>query len=300
MNRTFTCVCAAFLGAWIVPMKAGGSIEEWMPLSFTCPMCGGSNVAPDGWWSRNWTLATFTTISVDDQSGTSVGYAIINVGRKTASNKVPVKIYVFKFLDMSECIAVNSLYPINDDGNVEVWKNSKGVGPVDLTITPSGDVSGTIGGYLVGVQEEREAFVNGSHLFELEVGGYSLNAAYKLVEDAIPETTTVSVSKKAWYCGRAPTIKYKKNKATGAFELVGLENTEYPNILNLKLKFDARKHVFKGSFRVYATNAGSIVPGKKPKLKKYTFTISGKVENGVGSGFATCKALKASWPVTIE
>ena len=58
--------------------------------------------------------------------------------------------------------------------------------------------------------------------------------------------------------------------------------------------------MFKGSFKIYATNEASVAEGKKPTLKKYTVNVAGFFVGGVGGGQATLKKPAASWPVTLE
>ena len=295
MKRILISGCAAVFAAGIL---LADDLENSLPLGMSCPYCSGSFALPDGWWSENWTIATYTTIQLKDKDGVSVGTAIIDIGKKNANNKVPVKVYVLQFLDQTQCIAADKLCPIDNDGNVVIKR-----GTVDLKITSNGKVSGTVNGYRVNgdTQGDDAVFEHGSHVFKVEVGDYSLNAPYRLVNAALPVEVVVVTRKTGnWNCGNAITLKYKKNKSTGTYELSGLNNPTKPNTSRLTLKLNARKDTFSGSFRAYATNEDGVAPGKMPKLKSYSFKVSGTIEGGVGVGTATCKALKASWSVVIE
>lgn len=295
MKRILISGCAAVFAAG---MLLADDLEESLPLGMSCPYCSGSFALPDGWWSENWTIATFTTIQLKDKDGTTVGTAIIDVDVKNTKNKVPVKVYVLQFLDKSQCIAADKLCPIDKDGNVVVKS-----GTVDLKITSSGKVSGKVNGYRVSgdAQEDDAAFAHGAHVFKVELAGYSLSASYRLIEAALPtEAEVITREMGKWICGASAALRYRKNKNTGAYELSGLDDPAKPNTSHLTLRLNAKKGTFNGSFKAYATNEGSVASGKKPKLKSYSFKVSGTIEGGIATGTATCKALKAKWPVTIE
>ena len=138
-------------------------------------------------------------------------------------------------------------------------------------------------------------------MITVEVGDYVLGSAYRLVEAALPiGVDVVTREKTKWDCSKTPTIRYRKNKLTGGYELIGLNDAMKPNLSGLTLKFNAKKSTFKGSFKVYATNEDSIEQGRKPTLKKYTFTVSGEIDGNIGTGTTTCRALRATWPIVIE
>ena len=105
---------------------------------------------------------------------------------------------------------------------------------------------------------------------------------------------------KPWTFDTAPTLKYKKNKATGKYELLGLYDEEKPNVSALKLKYVMKTGQFKGSFRLYVTNEATTPEGKAPKLKKYTVNVFGFVVDGKGYGQATLKKPAATWAVTLD
>jgi hypothetical protein len=104
--------------------------------------------------------------------------------------------------------------------------------------------------------------------------------------------------------GKAASVKYtkvKEGKTTWTwYVLDGLNDEKKPNVPALKLTYTPKTGVFKGSFKIYATNEGSVALGKKPTLKTYTVNVTGFYVGGVGGGQATLKKPAASWPVTLE
>ena len=122
-----------------------------------------------------------------------------------------------------------------------------------------------------------------------------------LLEEALPVDEPVYVAGGLrWSFGKAASLKYKKNHATGAYELLGLDDPNKPNRSSLKLSYAAKTGMFKGRFKLYATNEATTPAGKSPKLKAYTVNVIGFVVDGVGYGQATCKRPAASWAVTVE
>ena len=122
----------------------------------------------------------------------------------------------------------------------------------------------------------------------------------------------VTVSGTKWTVAKALSLKYQKIK-----EENGSVRYELPipdgNVAGLKLKYTAKNGQFKGSFKLYATdadggasasghdNGGVAASGRKPKLKKYTVNVVGFVVDGVGTGEARCKKPAAGpWTVTVE
>ena len=123
----------------------------------------------------------------------------------------------------------------------------------------------------------------------------------ELLEAALPVDEPVYVAGGTkWSFDKAASLKYKKNKATGAYELLGLDDPKKPNLSGLKLSYTAKTGQFKGTFKLYATNGATAPAGKSPKLKKFTVNVAGFVVDGVGYGEATLKKPAASWVVTVK
>ena len=106
--------------------------------------------------------------------------------------------------------------------------------------------------------------------------------------------------KKPWTFDKAPALKYKKNKETGKYELLGLNDETKPNVAAVKLSYALKTGQFKGTLKLHVTNAATTPEGKAPKLKKLTVNVFGFVVDGKGYGQATLKKPAATWPVTVD
>ena len=142
--------------------------------------------------------------------------------------------------------------------------------------------------------------------FSMDIDEYPyFGDEWELLLDALPDNVPIMVTGggKKWTLPRSPAIKYKKSKEDGDvwYELVGLEDETKPNVSGLKLTYTASTGMFKGSFKMYATNEGYISGGKAPALKKYTVNVVGFVVDGVGVGQASCKKPAGGpWTVFVE
>jgi hypothetical protein len=242
-----------------------------------------------------------------DEDGGYAGLATITTGKKSKKGKVSVKIS-FKLSSGKTVTASKTSFTPDEDGTITAkWSSVKTLGSVEMSITSDGEVSGTAGAYEfadeyeTGDDGDEGVFVHGLHTFAVEADDYEVpGEGYDLIFETIPELEITTSNSKSWDCGKAPSIKYKKFKEDGEtwYELTGLDDETKTNYSGLKLKYNSKKGTFSGSFNVYATNEGSTE--KKPKLKKYKFSVSGRISGGEATGVATCKKLKANWPVVID
>ena len=123
----------------------------------------------------------------------------------------------------------------------------------------------------------------------------------ELLEAALPiDVPAHVVGGKRWTFDMAAMPKYTKNRESGVFELTGLDNAAKPNLSGLRLTYAANTGIFKGSFRLYVSNAATTPEGRSPRLKRYTLSVVGFVIDGVGHGWATLKNPSAAWPVWVE
>ena len=122
----------------------------------------------------------------------------------------------------------------------------------------------------------------------------------RLLEESLPVDEQIKVSGGRWSFGKAATLKYAKSKATGSYELIGLNDSAKPNVSGLKLTYTAKTGLFKGSFKLYVTNEATTPTGKAPKLKKFTVNVIGFVVDGKGYGEATLKKPAGTWAVTVD
>lgn len=126
-------------------------------------------------------------------------------------------------------------------------------------------------------------------------------SAGKLLKAALPGEVKFAVAGGTkWSFAKTPTIRYVKNGA-GEYVLSGLDDAQKTNVSALKLTYTASSGVFKGSFKVYSTNADTVAKGKAPKIKKYNVTVTGMMVDGAGEGLATCKKPATQpWKVTVR
>ena len=151
------------------------------------------------------------------------------------------------------------------------------------------EVGGTVQEVKVG-----GSLADGAMAFKVEFE--SLPDVGEILEPALPTNVTAYVSGgKKFDFGKAASPKYRKDRASGAYGLTGLDDPAKRNLSGLKLKYAPKTGIFKGSFKVYATTGGD-----KPKLKKYTVNVIGFAVDGAGVGWATLKKPSAEWTVTIE
>ena len=126
-------------------------------------------------------------------------------------------------------------------------------------------------------------------------------SAGKLLKAALPNEVKFAVKGGTkWSFAKTPTIRYVKNGA-GEYVLSGLDDEQKTNVSALKLTYTASTGVFRGSFKVYSTNADAVAKGKAPKIKKYNVTVTGMMVDGSGEGIATCKKPATQpWKVTVS
>lgn len=123
----------------------------------------------------------------------------------------------------------------------------------------------------------------------------SFGAGMSRVEAALPSGVKVAVNGAKWTVAKAKTLKYVKVKEGGSVRY-DLPIAAGENVAALKLAYAYKTGMFKGSFKMYATNAGAA----KPKLKKYTVKAIGFVVDDRGTGEATLKKPAGAWPVTVK
>ena len=269
---------------------------------------GGSSSGSSG-FGTGWSKAATKSIYLVDSDGKYAGLATISTSKKSSKGKVSVKI-AFKLRSGKNATASKSAFAPDEDNTITAkWSSVKNIGDVELMLTPDGDASGSAGIYEFADAYESDdddddgVFMHGAHVFSVEADDYEMpDEDYELIDETVPtEVEITTSSSKNWNCGKTPSIKYKKFKEDGEtwYELIGLDDEVKTNYSGLKLKYNSKKGTFSGSFKVYATNEASIEKGK-PKLKSYSFSVSGHISGGSATGVATCKKLKASWTITIE
>ena len=148
-------------------------------------------------------------------------------------------------------------------------------------------VKANVGGALKG--GARGAFRLGS--FKFDVPG-------DLQEDLLPYEETFEVVGGKWKFAKAAVVKWAKNRGTKEFIRVVDVSKDKTNRSSLKINYQAKTGLFKGSFKAYALENAA---GGKKRLRKYTVNVVGFVVDGIGFGSASGKrSVGGPWPVTVE
>ena len=180
-------------------------------------------------------------------------------------------------------------------GEIDFWIDEDS-GEIDFAGDEYGFSAGTIGGKL---ETDVLTFSTDGIIFDVSPGD-----GWEWVEDALPDGMEITVKNGAKLAvPKTSTPKYAKVKEDGEtwYELRGVGDEAKPNAAALKLAYNAKTGMLKGSFKLYATNESVTPDGKAPKLKAFTATITGIVIDGECHAAATCKALDgAVWPVYLE
>ena len=195
---------------------------------------------------------------------------------------------------------------LNGDGTMSGTVKFKApVGDMQFEMAEDGTFTFDNSGYLMTEVKVGGNLPNGTMTFMVDIDSIpALPAGYDILVAALPlnPTATVSGGKKIDF-GKAATVKYAKVKEGKAiwYVLDGLNDAKKPNRSGLKLTYTPNTGLFKGTFKIYATNEESIAEGKKPTLKTYTVNVTGFFVDGVGSGQATMsKSAGGPWSVTVR
>lgn len=183
--------------------------------------------------------------------------------------------------------------------------NVKDWGALEIVLGGDGFIGKLAGGYtvktaVIGALESRDVAFHLSD-FDFIPSDYG----YALLPYT-PDGEPILLAGSKWTARKAATLKYKKmvNSESQQIQYNLLGCGDYldaakPNVCGLKLSFTVKTGLFKGSFKVYASNAAVTPDGKSPKLKKYTLNVSGFVVDGTGVGMATCKKPLGQWPIFV-
>ena len=173
----------------------------------------------------------------------------------------------------------------------------KGIGEMAFKLADDGSFTLENGDYAMSNVTMGGNLPNGTMNFRIDMDSLpAVDDGFTVLDDLLPNDVKVTVSGgKKLDAGKAATIKYAKNKASGQFSLTGLDDPKKPNLSGLKLTYTPKTGLFKGSFKMYAISSGA-----KPKLKKYMVNVTGFVVNGAGVGKATLKKPRGEWLVTLE
>ena len=226
---------------------------------------------------------------------TADGVAVISIKTGKVSNKGIVAVGGFVMGMDGKKLAVKSVkLPVDGDERLHGTLQVKDGSTIDITIDEdemwgkwkgmsfdSGD--NYVGGTLGDGRELTFSFANGLVADTLPDG---------TITRLLPEGMRIAVNGGKFALGKAPTVKWAKDRATNVPGLVVNDsNGTITNYSGLKLTYTPKAGTFKGSFKIYAV--------QNDKLKKYTAKVSGIMVNGTGFGLATIKG-KGSIPIEID
>ncbi|MBQ7190116.1 MAG: InlB B-repeat-containing protein, partial [Kiritimatiellae bacterium] len=165
----------------------------------------------------------------------------------------------------------------------------KGLGTMNVTIGGT-RFAGSLGGYHVQSAAVGGKWTRADAKVYVAFGGAALPAG--TIEDLLPDGEPVIPRGGKWAFGKASSVKYAKDAKTKVLTLtVNDRNGTARNRSAMKLSYNPKTGVFKGSFKVYAIQGG--------KLKKITAKVNGVVADGDGHGRATIQK-SGVFPVTVE
>ena len=177
------------------------------------------------------------------------------------------------------------------------------IGDVALTLSKDGSFSFANGAYSAKKATVGGALSTDSLTFDVAMGTLpDFGEGWQVISAAFPNAVKIAVAGgKKWTLQAVSTLRYKKNRETGKYELEGLGDAKKPNVSGLRLSYSASTGRFKGNFKLYATNASVTPEGKPPKLKKVTVNVSGFMVDGVGTGEAASKSpALGPWAVSVK
>lgn len=209
------------------------------------------------------------------------GIIQLSVGKeKKGYSKVSA---VINWIDGKKYSAKSVNIPCGDDASAK-WSTK--LGTLSISIGNKG-FSGTLGGsYDVEMADIDSQMTSGTYVFSMvDLIDIDLED-YMIIDETVPTDYTVAFDGKKFNCGKAPSIKYKKDRELDSYELVGLDDENKPNCPGLKLTYTKKTGAFKGSFKVLmAKDDGE----KKPKIKKYSASVNGMMFGSEGIGVVTIK-----------
>ena len=195
-----------------------------------------------------------------------------------------------------KAVAVTGIY---GSAPATVTLDVKGLGTMKVVIGGS-QFAGTLGGWHVQSAAVGGNWTKGVATAKVAVGDVSAFGGGVLAE-LLPTNEVATVARGKWAFKKAATVKYVKAKsnqptytlpdATGKAIVIDTSKGK-TNLSGLKLTYTPKSGNFKGSFKVFALQAG--------KLKKFTMNVNGVVVDGVGHGKATCKKPSVTWAVSVQ
>ena len=230
-------------------------------------------------------IAEFTVAATKKGQSRVSGFVIGLDGKKTTMKAVKSQVY-----DNGDGIArvtVSGIVVKGVDGLLNATLGSDGslmdgsLGSFALALADKGMGGSSVASFYVA---ETPKTISGDEVVQsVSYGGGEYSV---LPTSAKPEEVQLGAK---WTVAKGGKVMLKKNSDAGALELV-INGTG--NFSALRLNYQAKTGVFKGSFTAYALGDG--------KLKKYKFNITGVAVDGKGVGVAICKKAGLSLDVIVE
>ena len=250
--------------------------------------------------------------------GGLVGAIQLTVSKKNKKGIATVKIIITRY-DVAKRIGAKCNLTFADDGSAtsdaikiafkdSMWKDDT----MCMNVKPDGSFT------LAGNEYRMYAAVVGGALAVNELR-FNLSgimdelpkapSGFRTIDSALPTNYAFSVisSGRKFSFEKGAALKYVKVKLTGRQRPVYVlwnNDSSNKNRSQLKLSYNYNKGIFKGSFKVYATN-GDAMSNTKPKLKSTSVTVYGLVIGGYGWvangwGSATMKSTNQRWLLTLN
>lgn len=243
-----------------------------------------------------------------DADGNLVGMVQLKAGKINKKGKVKISASII-LMDGKKVSAKAAQLYRGSDGTMSgqiVFKSP--VNAMSFSMAENGDFKLSNDRYAMIDRKVGGDLSNGLAVFHAPIDPLpAVAAGFEVMEFLLPTNVTLAVTGgKKLNAGSAASIKYKKFKEDGVawYVLVGFDEAGKPNLSSLKLTYQPKTGLFKGSFKLYATNEGTVAQGKKPTLKKYTMKVTGiMVDEGEGLrgvGTTSCSKLSGSWDVEIQ
>ena len=274
-NVTRTVTRGAAVGALPVPMRKGYELVGWFTAAsggaqITASTVVTGNVTYYAQWMayggkiKDVSFAKAQTVDgVLYRNGAFVGTVQLKAG-KISKKKGTVSISATAtLLDGKKITGKAVTVKKGDDGTLSGTVKFKApIGDMHFEMDADGTFTFDNGGYSMTEGAVGGNLPNGTVAFRVNIDSFpGLPAGYEVLEDVLPFEVIGKVSggKKIDF-GKAASVKYAKVKEgkTTRYVLSGLNDEKKPNVPALKLTYTPKTGVFKGSFKIYATNEASI------------------------------------------
>ena len=246
-------------------------------------------------------------------SGTLIGSAEVQVGKKNSKNKSQLSVIITRY-DTAKRIKGRGRLTFSDDGSAasdEINLNFKDSTLQNDTLTmivnPDGTFSLAGSVYKMEGAQVGGALTSASLVFGVEMPGSAdwpkPPTGYMLVRSALPNDFAfpLASSGRKFSLPKGKTPKYVKSKDASGQDCYVLDmgGEDNPNVSMLKLSYQHKTGLFKGTFTIYASSGPVVSYGPKPKFKKSKIQVVGLVIDGKGYGVASMKGTGQDWAVTL-